>query len=412
MPAYTYHAIDPSGKTQKGVLEGDSEKQIRQKLREQKLLPVDIKIVSDAQKTQSITSRFKRVKLADLALFTRQLATLLLAGIPLEEALESVAEQTEKKHFKAMVMAVRSSVLEGSPLATAMAQFPSVFSQLYRASIHAGEQTGKLDQILNRLADYIENQQVIKQKVQQALIYPSLMIIVSIAIVTFLLIYVVPKIISVFQDSKQTLPMVTQILLGISHFLAAYGLFLGLFLIIAFYGFQKLLRQEKYRTQWDLFLLKLPWINYVIKTVNTARFSRTLGMLNSSGVPIIEALKVATQLLSSIPIREKVKLAAEQITQGTSIAKALKETHYFSPMTLHLIANGEMSGQLEKMLEKAAEVQETAMTRLIDTGLTLFEPLIILLMGGIVLFIVLAILLPIFQLDQVSINFSGVHIKC
>jgi general secretion pathway protein F len=403
MPAYHFQALDAEGKTHKGVLEGDSEKQIRQKLREQKLFPIEVSQVVDGPTGKKrFFSRNKRITLADVSLFTRQLATLLLAAIPLEEAIWGVAEQTDKKNMKSIIMAVRSKVLEGLPLAQAMSHYPSVFNDLYRATIYAGEQTGQLDKILNRLADYIENQQVMRQKIQQALIYPSLMVVVSIIIVCFLLMYVVPQIISVFQNTKQALPMVTQVLLWISHFVANKGIFVVVFFILMFALFFRLMKNQNYRRQFHFYLLQLPFMGYLIKTVNTARFARTLGLLNSAGIPVVESLRVASQLILSIPIREKIQYSSEQINQGSGIAKSLKETGYFSAITVHLIANGEASGKLELMLEKAAQVQEDEMTRLIDTGLTLLEPVIIIIMGGIVLFIVLAVLLPIFQMDQLT----------
>lgn len=403
MAAYSYQALNQNGKNVRGILNGDSEKQIRQLLREQKLTPLEIHLIKSQKKSFKQLSRATSIKIAEVALFTRQLSTLCLAGIPLEESLLSVAEQTEKKSFKEVIMAIRSKVLEGHSLANSMADYPSIFSKLYCASIHAGEQTGKLESVLDHLADYIEKQAAIKQKIQQAMIYPMVMLAVAISIVSFLLIYVVPKIVTVIQDSKQALPFATQLLLAISHFLYEDGIYALVSLIASIWFVRRLLRTNKaFQKKFHFLLLRLPWIRYLVKTVNTARFSRTLGMLTTAGVPIIEALKVATSLINSIPIFEKVNLSTEKISQGTSIAKALKESGYFAPMSIHLIANGEISGQLEKMLEKASEIQENELTRIINTGLTLLEPLIILVMGAIVLFIVLAILLPIFQLDQMT----------
>lgn len=403
MPAFQYKATNPQGKTVKGVFEGDSEKYIRQKLRDQGLIPLSVTLIKEGKSSSGRLSQMNLgIRTQDIALFTRQFATLLQAGIPIEEALQGVAEQTEKKKFKNIILAVRAEIQEGKSLANAMASFPGIFSALFRASIHAGEQTGYLDRILNRLADYLERQQVLKQKVQQALVYPSLMICVSILIVSFLLVYVVPKILAVFQDNHQPLPAITLFLLGLSHFLGKYGIFLLLGLAALLYSSQQLLKKEKLRFRWHNFLTTLPIVGYLIKTVNVARFARTLGMLVNSGVPIIDSLKIALAVVGMLPIRKSIEKATEQIAQGRAIAQTFKETRYFSAMTLHLIANGEMSGQLESMLEKAADIQENEVSRIIDTGLTLLEPLIIIIMGAIVLFIVLAILLPIFQLDQLT----------
>lgn len=401
MPAFQYTALNNQGKTIKGVLVSDSDKQVRQKLRADGLIPLETYLIQENNNVNRF-SFGSRISIEELALFTEQLSTLLISGIPLAEALFGVAEQTNSKKLKNIILAVRSDVLEGQPLAKALGQFPSVFSDLYRASIHAGEQTGHLDKILNRLSEYLEKQQQLKHKIQQALIYPSLMIVVSISIVSFLLTYVVPKIISVFQDTKQELPFMTQILLSISHFLHEYGFFVLIFLIVLFWVLRITLKKPLYKERWHLFLLKIPLIGFLIKNINIARFARTLGMLTSSGIPIVDALKIANAVLTISPIQKKLYEATELIIQGKSIYKAFKESQQFSPLTVHLIHNGEMSGQLEQMFNKAAEIQERQVNRLIDFALTLFEPLIILLMGGIVLFIVLSILLPIFQMEQIS----------
>lgn len=404
MPTYKYQALQNNGATVKGVLEGDSEKQIRQMLRNQQLIPVKIQTISySSQQTSGFRKLFsKKISTSDLALLTRQLATLMNASIPLTDALGSLAEQTEKKWIQGIVLSLKAKVQEGHTLAKALAEFPEVFSELFIASVMAGEQTGKLGNVLMRLADYIEKQQEMRQKIMQALIYPAVMVTVSLGIVSFLLTYVVPSIISVFQDSKQALPEVTLVLLALSHFLKSWGLFLLLGLVILFYFASYLLKKPKLRYKWQQFQLKLFGVGKLLKKVHTGRFLRTLGMLNGSGIPMVEAMTSASQTMSCLPLRNLMLQSTEKVRQGSAIAKSLKATECFSPMIVHLIASGESSGTLEALLDKAATIQETDIRRTIDTFLTLLEPLIIIIMGGIVMFIVLAILLPIFQLDQMT----------
>lgn len=402
MPAYQYTALNTGGKTERGVLESDNERHVRQLLRERHLNPLTITPITQTASTtgSAFFSRGKRMKIAELALVTRQLATLLGAGLPVEEALQGVAEQTEKEHIKSIIVGVRSKVMEGHSLATGLRQFPRAFPPLYCATVEAGEQTGRLDVILNRLADYAEQQQQMRQKIQQALIYPSVMTVVSLGIVIFLLQFVVPKIIDVFSSTGQGLPEVTLILINISDGLRNYGVYLLGIVLGALFVFSQLLKRPAIKRRWHHVLLKLPMISYMIKTINTARYARTLGILSNAGVPLLEAMRVSASLIMNIPMHDAISMAEKHVQEGTPIHMALQESRYFSPMMTHLIASGENTGQLEDMLERAADHQDSEVTRLIETGLTLFEPMIILLMGSIVLFIVLAILLPIFDMGQ------------
>ena len=402
MPAFNYIALDKSGKEKKGVLEGDSSRQIRQKLREQGLTPIEVSSVIEKGVRKTRIPRSKRVKVSDLALVTRQMATLLTAGLPVEEILQAVSEQTEKSHVKSILLGVRSKVLEGHSMATGMGDFPRAFPKIYRATVAAGESSGHLDEVLNRLADYIEKQNRMRQKIQQALIYPSLMTVVSICIVIFLLIFVVPKIVGVFTQTQEAIPPLTAALLAISHFIKVYGIYLLASLVIAAFIFRQLLKQEKFRSRFHLFLLKIPIFGNALKVINSARFSRTFGILFAASVPVLEAMKVASDLINILPMQRAVADSINKVREGTSINIALKQTGYFSPMSIHLIASGESSGQLETMLEKAADNQENDVSLLIENTLTLFEPMLIIIMGGIVLFIVLAVLLPIFQLDVIA----------
>lgn len=407
MAAFSYIALDQKGKRKKGLMEADTAREVRQKLRDQGFIPLEVEIVSERGKSKKEAVekkrklfRRKRFSASDLALVTRQLATLLTAGIPLDEVLSGVAEQAEKTHIKSILLGVRAKVVEGYSLATAMNEFPSAFPKLYRITVASGENSGKLDQVLNKLADFTERQNEVKQKIRQAMIYPTMMTVVSIGVVVFLLIYVVPKIVDVFSQTKQTLPYATTVLISISEFLKHYGIYLIIALIILAYIFYRLLKNEKFRYRFDSFILKLPIIGRSIKTVNSARFGRTFGILFAATVPVLDAMRSSSQLITPLPMRNAVEASIERVREGTSVSAALRKTGYFAPMFIHLIASGEASGQLSGMLERAALNQERDVEALIQGALTLFEPILILVMGGVVLFIVLAIMLPIFALDQ------------
>ena len=403
MSAFNYTALSPIGQEIKGVIEGDSARQVRQKLRDQQLIPLEVTEVRKESVSRFGTFTFQRkqrLTTSDLALITRQLATLLSAGIPLEEAVLGVAEQTEKRKVKSILIAVRARILEGHTLAAGLLDFPQAFSPLYRATIAAGESSGHLDKVLMRLADYTEQQHHTKQRVLQALIYPMVMTLVSLAIVVFLMVYVVPSMVTVFIDSHQALPFSTISLIAISNILKNYGLYFLAILLISIALFRYALKRANFQEFIHNLLLKLPVIGKMIQTINTARFSRTLGILSSSSVAILEAMRISAELITNIPIQKAISNAILQVREGANIHRALKHTHYFPAMSIHLIASGEASGQLEAMLERAANHQEQAMQSLISSTLSLFEPLLILIMGAIVLFIVLAIMLPIFSIDQ------------
>jgi general secretion pathway protein F len=397
MGAYQYQALKKNGSTDKGIIEADSERHARQLLREQGLVPTQVQTLTQ-QRTG--TSSKSKISAADLSLMTRQLATLLAAGIPVEESLRGVSEQTEKDKVRELIMGIRAKVLEGYGLAQAMAQYPNAFPELYRATVGAGEQTGRLDLVLEKLADYTENQQQTRQKVQQALIYPILMIVVSIAIISFLLTFVVPKIIEVFTSSGQTLPAMTEMLITFSHFIKSYGLYTVAALVLAIIGFKKSLNNIKIKTAWHRLILKLPIVSYLVRTINVARYIHTFGILFAAGVSVLETMRVSASLVTNVVMRQAFDAATLRVREGSGISEALKETRYISPMAIHLIASGEKSGQLSSMMERAASHLDNEVKRLIDTSLTLLEPLVILFMGAVVLFIVLATLLPIFSMEQ------------
>lgn len=406
MSAFHYLALDAQGKKQKGVIEADTARQVRQKLRDSALMPLQVTEVANPKSSTRSPMKWRRLshrmKPRELALMTRQLATLLGAGIPVDEALTAAANQSEKASTKSIILGVRSKVMEGHTLAAGMEAFPQCFPPIYRTTIACGEKSGKLDHVLLKLAEFTENQQAIRRKINQALIYPALMTLVSISVVIFLLTYVVPKIVDVFAQTQQSLPLATIILLSISHLIKSDGLYILSGLILGFLFFKRSLKKVTFRTQYDAWLLKLPVLGKNIKTINSARFARTFGILSAASVPVLEAMHAAAQLIFCLPMKNAVMLAIEQVREGTHIHRALQQTQYFSPLFIHLIASGENSGQLEMMLQKAAAQQESDVEALIQGTLTLFEPLMILVMGGVVLFIVLAIMLPIFALNEIN----------
>lgn len=407
MPAFHYIAMTSAGKEKKGVIEAENDKQARTQLRDRALVP--IKVVPASQKTQGATSswqwlqRKQRLTSKALALFTRQFATLLGAGLPVEESLQAVAEQSEKPKIKGLILSVRAKVLEGHALASALREYPDAFSDLFCATIAAGEKSGHLDKVLLRLADYTEQQWQMRQKLKTALIYPTMIVLVAIGIVGFLLEYVVPKMIAVYGNLNQALPTMTKVLITISTGVQALGVYLVLGSVAVIMALRYAIKKYvSLRQRWHHIMLRLPLMGFAVKTADTARFARTLSILTAAGVSVLEAMTIAAQLVTTLPIREALSTAVANVREGAAISLALKRTTYFPAMSIHMIASGEASGQLEQMLARVAVNQEDDVTRLIEVSLALFEPAVILLMGAIVLFIVLAVLLPIFQLNQFS----------
>jgi len=402
MGAFEYTALDNRGREKKGVLEGDAARQVRQQLREQGWVPLAVQEVAqrEARRSKRAGILQRGISATDLALLTRQLATLARAGLPLEECLRAVSQQTEKARIKSMLLAVRSRVMEGHTLAAGLADFPNIFPELYRTTVEAGEQSGHLERVLERLADYTENRQLMRQKIQLAVFYPALLTLVAILVVGGLMTYVVPQVVQVFDNIGQQLPPLTRGLIAISDFLRNYGLFILLLVVLGVIGFSYLLRNVGVRRSFHRFLLTVPMISRLERGLNTGRFARTFSILAASGVQVLESMRISAQVMSNLPMQEAVAEASARVREGTGIAAALEKSGYFPPMTVHLIASGEASGKLEEMLERAAINQEREIETLIAAVLGLFEPLLILLMGGIVLIIVLAILLPIFDLNQ------------
>jgi general secretion pathway protein F len=403
MGAFEYTALDTQGRERKGLIEGDTAKHVRQLLRDKQLLPLEIQESAQKEAKQTSSRRLfirRGMSTLDLALFTRQLATLLRSGLPLEESLQAVAEQTEKPRVQRIVLGVRAKVVEGHPLADGFRDFPAAFPEIYRATVAAGEQSGKLDSVLERLADYTESRQVMGQQVSNALIYPIVLMVLSFAIVSFLLAYVVPQVVAVFESGKQQLPLATRILISMSDLIRMYWYYGLIALALAIWGFRRWLRNDENRFKFHALLLKLPLVGKVIRGLNTSRFSRTFSILTASAVPVLEALRISAEVVSNMPMRRAVEDAALRVREGAPIGKSLAVKKLFPPMMVHLISSGESSGELEKMLERAAGNQEREMDGLLSTMTNLLGPFMVVFMGGVVMFIVVALLLPIFQLNE------------
>jgi general secretion pathway protein F len=403
MGAFEYTALDTGGRERKGVLEGDTPRQVRQLLRERQLLPVTVTEVAQkeaATQKKSFTFSKRGVSAGDLALFTRQLATLVRAGLPLEESLFAVSQQTEKPRVQSIVLGVRSRVMEGHTLADGLSEFPRVFPEIYRATVSAGEQSGHLDTILERLADYTENREQMRQKILGAMLYPIVLTIMCFGIVSGLLVYVVPKVVEVFESSKAKLPFITQVLITVSDFLRVYGIYLAIVLVLVGFGFNRWLRNPAARRSYHRTQLRMPLVGKLARGFNTARFTRTLSILSASSVPVLEALRIAGDVVTNLPMRDAVVEAAARVREGAPIGRSLAQSKLFPPMTIHLISSGESSGELEAMLERAAISQERELDALLAALVGLLGPLLIVTMGLFVMGIVFAMLLPIFELNN------------
>jgi general secretion pathway protein F len=409
MAAFLYVAVDAGGRERKGVLEGDTARHVRQLLRDQALLPVTVTEVLGDQKQAAADGVAGRkfafqlqrgMSASDLSLITRQLATLVKSSMPLEESLLAVSQQTDKPKIRNIMLGVRSKVMEGHTLADSLAEFPSSFPELYRATVAASEQSGHLDAVLERLADYTENREELRSRTLGALLYPVMLFIVCVAIVFFLLVSIVPKVVEVFRNSEAELPLLTQGLIAGSDFMRSYWLVIVISTALGAWLFRRWLRIESNRRRWHEFLLRLPLIGKIVRGSNTARFARTLSTLTASTVPVLEALRISGEVVTNLPMKVAVSDAAVRVREGAPIGKSLGQSRLFPPMMIHLISSGESSGELDTMLERAAHHQERELDGLLQALVGLLGPLMILVMGGLVLVIVLAMLLPIFELNQ------------
>ena len=405
MAVFSYTALDREGRHRRGMVESDSPRAARQQLREEGLIPVKIETTEEkaAAPERALTVRWwqaRGVSPQELALVTRQLATLIRSALPVEEALLTAAEQNANERMRKMLMSVRARVLEGRTLAEGLRLFPHVFPEIFPATVAAGEQSGHLEAVLERLADYAENRQLVHQKISLALVYPLLLVAMSVLIVTGLLVYVVPEIVTVFQNLGHRLPLLTRALIAVSGLVRHDGTFLVFGLAGLLFAARRAYRRARVRSRVHRFALRVPLIGRVIRGLNTARFTRTLSILSGSGVPVLDALRISGEVITNVPMKVAVDEATDRVREGRSLAGALRQSGLFPPMMIHLIASGETSGQLEAMLARAAENQERELESIVGTFLSVLEPAMILIMGGVVLTIVLAILLPIFELNR------------
>ena len=406
MAAYEYQALDQRGRTKKGIVTADTARQARQLLRNDGLSPLKIDEVSERGKESSGAARPSlrtRIGSNDLAVITRQFATLLESGLTVEESLTALNNEAEGHQVKAVISDVRSSVLEGYSLADSISRYPRTFPEIYRASVAAGEASGNLDMVLERLADYLETRQGLQQRVVVAMIYPILLTVVALLIIIGLLTYVVPQVVKVFEDTGQTLPLLTRALISLSEFMQHYGLWLLGLLIVISVAARQYFKQPEAKLMLHKFWLRLPLFKRISRGLNTARMARTLAIMVNSGVPLLSAMKSSEGVLTNVALRQDLVKASEEVSEGVSINKALARSGRFPPLLIQMVASGEASGKLDYMLDKAAEVTERELESRLSVLVGLFEPLMILVMGGIVLIIVLAILLPIFDLNQLIV---------
>jgi general secretion pathway protein F len=401
MGAFEYTALDSTGRELNGVVEGDTVKHVRQLLREKQLLPVTVAEVKHGEARRDRSFSFRRgISASDLSLLTRQLATLAKAGLPLEEALLAVSQQSEKPRIQSIMLGVRAKVMEGHTLADGLSEFPRVFPEIYRSTVAAGESSGRLDGILERLADYTENREVTRQKVLGALLYPIVLSIVCLGIVTGMMVYVVPKVIEVFESSKGKLPMATQVLIFVSEFLRNYGVYLLIGIIAAIVAFIYWLKNPDNRRRFHRFQLRVPLFGRLVRGFNTARFTRTFSILTASAVPVLEAMRISGEVVTNLPMRDAVTAAAARVREGAPIGRSLQSSRLFPPMTVHLISSGESSGELDNMLERAATNQERELDSMMGALVGLLGPLLIVVMGLFVMGIVFAMLMPIFEMNN------------
>ncbi|MDH5533980.1 MAG: type II secretion system inner membrane protein GspF [Betaproteobacteria bacterium] len=398
MEAFQYEALDAAGRAVSGVVQADTPRQARSQLRAQGLYPSAVNPVRARERARQPWAR--GIASNELSLITRQMATLLASGLTMEQALGALIEETSSPMTREVLGGVKSEITGGLSLAGALGTYDKSFPDFYRALVHGGEESGALPTVLQHLADYLDARQALKQKTTLALIYPVLVTLVAISIVTGLLVFVVPQIVQVFQQARQGLPMLTRALITVSDFLRAAWPYLAVVVVGAVAAARMALRRDGPRRSWHALLLRTPWLGPLIRGVNTSRFASTLAILVGGGVPLLSALNSGARVMSNMVMREAIEAAAERVREGESLARALGATRALPPLTVHLVASGELSGKLEQMLQRAAQLENQALERRLAVFLTLLEPVMILVMGGIVLLIVLAILLPIIEINQ------------
>lgn len=400
MPAFRYEAVDARGKPRRGVVDAATARLVRDRLRGDGLFPTAIEVATPAATGDAAAADRTRLPAAIVALSTRQLATLVRSGMPVDQALLAVAEQADDARAARIFAAARVQVASGETLAGAFARWPRTFSELYRALVAVGAETGRLPDVLVRLVDYLEAREALKQRFLLALVYPMLVTVIALAVVAVLLVYVVPQVVSVYQQSRQTLPWLTQALIAVSEFFRATGWFWLAGGVAAWIAFAIANRRETFRARWHTMLLRLPIAGRLVTAVDTARFASTLAILVGSGAPLLRSLDAAREVVWALPLKQAAGTAGALVREGVSLARALREQRVFPPVLVHLVANGEASGQLAPMLERAAGDLERDAERRLTWFAALVQPALIVLMGAIVLVLVLAVMLPIVSMNQ------------
>ena len=404
MRAYRYEAVDAQGRFKRGLIEAETERQVRDRLRADGLFPtaIDAEGAGQSGSDAGAAGAVSRLRLpaSQVALSTRQLATLVRSGMPLDQALSAVAEQADDARAAKLFAAARVEVAAGETLAGALARWPRTFSDLYRGLVAVAAETGNLPDVLTRLADYLEARQAQKQQFTLALVYPVLVTVIALAVIVVLLVYVVPQIVAVYQQSRQTLPWLTQALIALSGFLRGTAWFWLAGAVAAFIALSLANRREAFRMRWQQALLRAPVAGRLVVAVDTARFASTLAILTGSGAALLRSLDAARDVIWALPLKAAAGRAALLVREGVSLARALKEQRTFPPVLIHLTANGEASGQLAPMLERAAVELEREAQRRITWLAALLQPALIVTMGAIVLVLVLAVMLPIIAMNQ------------
>ncbi|MDF1780388.1 MAG: type II secretion system inner membrane protein GspF [Alcanivoracaceae bacterium] len=404
MPAFEYRSLDHRGKVRKGVLEADSARLVRQQLREKGWVPIEVGEASDKKQSTNLMEGMSsrgRLKSAEQALITRQLATLIRSGLPIEHALSAVARQSGKDRVERIILAVRAKVLEGHSLANSLGEFPKAFPEMYRATVAAGESSGHLEQVLDQLAEYLETRHDTGRSITQAMVYPIFIILFSVLVISFLMTYVVPKMVEVFEGRGQTLPMLTQVMISVSHFFRDWMWLVLLIGVVGSVLFTRALREPAFRMRVHRKLATFPMIGTLLRAGESARLASTLGILGRSGVPLVEALGISEQVIGNLAIRDALKQAANRVREGGSLSKALERSGYFPPMLVQMIASGEASGDLDQMLTRAADYQERDLNNTVTTMVGLLGPLMLLLMAGIVVLVVLSVVLPMLDMNAI-----------
>jgi general secretion pathway protein F len=400
MASFRFEASNAAGRIEQGLIEADSARAARTSLRARGLVPLAVDAIAAGRAARPTAFRRRRFSESELALATRQLSSLIAARLPLATALAATIEGAENAAVREVLAAVRSEVVAGHRLADALGQFPLEFPEVYRATVAAGEESGDLAQVMGRLADYIEERQALRGKILAAFVYPAVVTVVALAIVVFLMTYVVPQVVEVYQHTRQALPWPTRALLAVSEVLRTAGLWIALGVVLAGFALRRWLARPGPKAAWDAFALRLPVLGRMIRAVNTARFASTLAILTAAGVPLLRALEAARATLANTVLARAVSDAISAVREGSTLARAIGAAKVFPPMLVHLAASGEATGELAPMLERAADNLAREVERRAILLTTLLDPLLILFMGAVVLGIVLAVLMPIIEINQ------------